>query len=91
MHCAIWYHLYNLKNVKNTHGGLTLVKLQASQASQIRKRGDLSADNIKYSMVKDLKFAQFYLLLKIYKRLENVPGRTVISNCGFCTEIFQLF
>ena len=20
MFCAIWYHLYNLKNVKNTHG-----------------------------------------------------------------------
>ena len=27
---AIWYHLYNLKNVTNTHGGvLLLVKLQA--------------------------------------------------------------
>ena len=20
--CAIWYHLYNLKDVKNTHGGV---------------------------------------------------------------------
>ena len=30
MRYAIWYHLYNLKNVKNTHGGvLNLVKLQA--------------------------------------------------------------
>ena len=30
MFCAIWYHLYNLKNVKNTHGRvLLLVKLQA--------------------------------------------------------------
>ena len=30
MCCTIWYHLYNLKNVKNTHGGvLILVKLQA--------------------------------------------------------------
>ena len=28
--CTIWYHLYNLKNVKNTHGGvLLLIKLQA--------------------------------------------------------------
>ena len=28
MRCAIWYHLYNLKNAKNTHGGvLILVKL----------------------------------------------------------------
>ena len=31
MRCAIWYHLYDFKNVKNTHGGLLiLVKLQAS-------------------------------------------------------------
>ena len=31
MLCAIWYHLHNLKNVKNTHGGvLLLVKLKAS-------------------------------------------------------------
>ena len=30
MLCAIWYHLYDLKNVKNTHGGLSLlVKLKA--------------------------------------------------------------
>ena len=28
--CEIWYHFYNLKNVKNTDGGvLILVKLQA--------------------------------------------------------------
>ena len=28
MRCAIWYHLYHLKNVKNTHGGgLILVNL----------------------------------------------------------------
>ena len=27
MRCAIWLHLYNLKNVTNTHGGvLILVK-----------------------------------------------------------------
>ena len=30
MRCAIWHHLYNFKNVKNTHEGvLLLVKLQA--------------------------------------------------------------
>ena len=23
--CAIWYHLYNLKNVKNTRGGVLLL------------------------------------------------------------------
>ena len=31
LRCAIWHHLFNLKNVKSTHGGvLILVKLQAS-------------------------------------------------------------
>ena len=31
MRGAIWYHLYNLKNMKNTHGGvLLLVKLEAT-------------------------------------------------------------
>ena len=30
MRYEIWYHLYNLKNMKDTHGGvLLLVKLQA--------------------------------------------------------------
>ena len=32
MRCAIWYHWFNLKNVKNTHeGALLLVKLQAKK------------------------------------------------------------
>ena len=31
-------------------------------------------ETIKYFKVKDLKFARFYLLPKIYKRLNNVPG-----------------
>ena len=31
LRCAVWYYSYNLKNVKNTHGGvLLLVKLQDS-------------------------------------------------------------
>ena len=36
MRCAIWYHLHNFKNVKNTHGGvLLLVKLQALAFSHL--------------------------------------------------------
>ena len=32
MLCAIWYHLCNLKNLKNTHGGvLLIVELQAKE------------------------------------------------------------
>ena len=36
MFCAIWYHLCNLKNMKNTHEGvLLLVKLQSVRRSVI--------------------------------------------------------
>ena len=38
--CAIWYHLQNLKNVKNTHGGvLLLVKLQAEATEEHSSMG----------------------------------------------------
>ena len=30
MLCAIWYHLCNLKNVKNTHGGVFLLVLKVT-------------------------------------------------------------
>ena len=36
MLCAIWYSLFNLKNVQNTHGGvLILPKLQAQSAKNV--------------------------------------------------------
>ena len=57
---------------------------------KIRIRGDLSNDTINYFLVKDPKFATFYLLHKIHKRL-HVPGRPVISNCGFYTENISSF
>ena len=34
---------------------------------------------------------RFYLLPKIHKRLENVPGRLVISNCGTAMERISEF
>ena len=58
---------------------------------KIRIHGDLSNDALNYFLVKDPKFARFYLLTKIHKRLHNVPGRPVISNCGFCTENISSF
>ena len=58
--------------------------------AKIRKRGGLKKET-KYFEVKDPKFARFYLLLKIHKRLNNVPGRPVISNCGYYTENISAF
>ena len=58
---------------------------------KVPKKGDVNADTIKYFMVKDPKSARFYLLPKIYKRLHDVPGWSVISNCGYYTENISSF
>ena len=45
MRYAIWYHLYNLKNVKNIHGGvLILVKLQAESKPKTKSSMTLPPD-----------------------------------------------
>ena len=58
---------------------------------KIHLRGDLPKDTLDYFLVKDPKFARFYLLPKIHKRLHNVPGRPVISNCDYYTENISSF
>ena len=47
---------------------------------KISLRGNLSIDTVNYFLAKYPKFARFYLLPKIHKRLHELPGRSVISN-----------
>ena len=68
------------------HDPSVLVNTIIKALEKIRSRGDLSSDTLNYFVVEDPKFARFYLLHKIHKRLHNVLGRPVISNCGFYTE-----
>ena len=53
---------------------------------KISLRDHFSRDTLNYFLVKDPKFPRFYLLPKIHKRLHDVPGGSVISNCSFYTE-----
>ena len=57
----------------------------SSALEKIRKRGDLSQDTLNYFLIKDPR------LPKIHKRLYDVPGRPVISNCGFYNENISSF
>ena len=63
-----------------------LVNTLMKGLEKIRLRNDLPNDTLHYFLVKDPKFARFYLLPKSHKRLHDVPGRPVISNCGYYTE-----
>ena len=68
-----------------------LINAIVKALEKIRLRGDLSSDTLNYFLVKYPKFARFYLLPKIHKRLHDVPGRSVISNCSFYTENISSF
>ena len=68
-----------------------LMNIILNTLENIRKRGDACTDTLNYFLFKDAKFARFYLLPKIHKRLCNVPMRPVISNCGYYTENISSF
>ena len=73
MRCVIWYHFYNLKNAKNTHGGvLLLVKLQAKNPN-FTKSG--TAPRVLFTFFKLYKWYQITqritFILGEEKRIEN--------------------
>ena len=54
-----------------------------------KAKGKISEKQLKYFTYKYKKttnLGKLYLLSKIHKRLSDVPGRSVISNCGTPTE-----
>ena len=55
----------------------------------LKSKGKISDKQLKYftyEYKKATNLGKLYLLPKIHKRLSNVPGRPVISNCGTPTE-----
>ena len=55
----------------------------------LETKGSITEKEFKYfstEFKKATNLCKLYLLLKIHKRLENVPGRPVISNCGTPAE-----
>ena len=63
-------------------------------AYRFRKKGSISEKEMKY-FAYDYKNAsnlgKLFFLPKIQKRLSNVPGRPVISNCGTPSEKLSEF
>ena len=68
-----------------------LISIVKGCLSQVKNRGDIPNEALEYFFINKPKLGRFYLLLKILKRLHDVPGRPVISNRGCFTENIQPF
>ena len=66
-----------------------LVDKSNSSFKELKRMGRISDKTLKcftYEFKKANNLGKSYLLPKIHKRLENVPGKSIISNCGAPTE-----
>ena len=60
----------------------------------LKTKGNIDEKQLKYftyEYKKTYNLGKLYLLLKIHKRLHDVPGRPVISNCGTPNEKISEF
>ena len=78
------------QEVKFSENILTdLVKKSNTMFKNLRRKGIILEKELKYLSLeykKATNLGKLYLLHKIHKRLKNVPGRPVISNCRAPTE-----
>ena len=66
-----------------------LVECSNRFSKNLKMKGHITEKEFKYfsyEFKKSCNLGKLYLLPKIHKSLENVPGRPVISNCGTPTE-----
>ena len=59
--------------------------------AKVKLRGDICNETMEYFFIDKPRVGRFYLLPKIHKRLQNVPGRPVISNSSYFTENISSF
>ena len=68
-----------------------LIKTIQDHLLKVQINGDLNKQIQSYFINDNPRIGRFYLLPKIHKRLHDVPGRPVISNCNFYTENISAF
>ena len=75
------------ENVSEERNPLAKVsEIVRNKLENLKGKGVISEKNFNYLRGKNNKLGRFYSLPKIHKRLVDVPGRPVISNCGTPTE-----
>ena len=83
------------RDVSNTENILSkLSETSNGMFISLKRIGFLTEKQMKYftyEFKKATNFGKLYLLPKIHKRLHNVPGRPVISNCEVLQKSVQSF
>ena len=86
MRYTIWYHLYNLKNVKNTHGGVSiLVKLQTE--AKIKGKAETKINTPPWVLI------TFFKLYKWYQIVQRTTSSILFNShilIAICTSFFVL-
>ena len=84
MRCAIWYYWYNLKSVKNTHGGvLILIKLQALACNLLKLtllHGCFSRFSNGTNGIKSRNAPHIYLMLELLHHKRKFLKTTLVYN-----------
>ena len=81
--CTIWYHLYNLKNVKNTHGEVLLLKLLKKNSPLCFSCFSNSTDGTKSYKVSEVHIS----IYKKYLDLLDVTRKCTKSTLRKCRFI----
>ena len=87
----------NQLNDKNVYKELTgdvegpLEKIIKTVLKKVRDRRDTSDNALRYFLVNNPKLGRFYYLPKIHMRIQNVPGRPIISNSKYYTKNISAF
>ena len=68
-----------------------VIKTIHDTLKKIRRSGYILSNIVDYFNVENPKFGRFYLLPKIHKRMCDILGRQVISNCDFYTDNISVF
>ena len=97
---VVWDRLDYLSEAKKQFGDKKIYKNVSFNGKiprdflKLKRKGSISEKEIKYFVYKyknATNLGKLYFLPKIHKRLSNVPGRPVISNCGALTKKAFLF
>ena len=86
--CAIWYHLYNLKSVKNTHGGVLLLVVQFQAKSlqlYLKKHSSMSVFYV-FKLYKWHQIVQIITRTNIFENLLSKPRLTQLVKKVFFTK-----